>query len=280
MKMNSSRPIRILLIVLIATTLVSRVAKGNADSTLTVTPLETERATKRKAGMHVGMVAGGIAGAGLFLLGAAASEAFCEYDCPDIKPLGYVGIGAIGLATGALVGTLVGGLFGSMIPDDRNVSAEPPHAPVSMRRRSIASVSIEPVFGVTTERPENDSGFLARATLIAQLNPWLGMGPEVTYGELAGGTFAVRGAVYLGPREPGLRPYVVTAFGVQHWETGVFDSDVEVLEWGMGGGLAWTPGSPSTHIGLEARYEFSPQNIDYNKAYRFVSTSAVLRHSW
>ena len=167
-----------------------------------------------------------------------------------------------------------------MIHDNKNVSDPSQPASLSSERRSIASVSIEPGIGVVTKRPEGESGLMLRATLIAQLKPWLGIGPEVTYGDLAGGTFAVRGAMYLGPRQPGLRPYVVTALGVQHWETGIIDTNVDVLELGLGGGLAWTPGPSHTHLGLEARYEYSPQNIDHSEAYTFVSTSAVLRHSW
>src|SRR5262245_46685925 len=98
------KPIRIILIVLIATTFVSTVAHGSADSTTTVVPLETERATKRKSGVRIGIVAGGVAGAGLFLLGAAAAESLCESECSDIGPLGYVGIGALGVVVGAATG--------------------------------------------------------------------------------------------------------------------------------------------------------------------------------
>ena len=278
MKMTRAKPLRLLLITMIAISCVSSIAQGNTDSTLTAQPLETHRATKRKGGMRVGLIAGAVAGTGLFLLGALAAESLCEYECSDIHPVGYVAIGALGAAVGAATGAVVGGLFGSMIPDDKRTMSQP-HEPGIMKR-PIASVAIEPGVGVTTERPENESGFLLRATLIAQLKPWLGVGPEITYADLAGGTYGFRGAFYFGPREPNLRPYVVTALGWQHWKTGAFDTDVDVLGWGMGGGLAWTPGSPNTHIGLEARYEFSPQNIDQNQYFRFVSTSAVLRHSW
>jgi len=107
-----------------------------------------------------------------------------------------------------------------------------------------------------------------------------GVGPEVTYADLAGGTYGVRGAIYLGPRQTGLRPYVVTALGVQHWDTGTLDTDVEVLQLALGGGVGWTPGASNTHFGLEARYDFCAQNIDHSEAYTFVSTSAVLRRSW
>jgi len=269
---------RIVVILLSAGMCISSVAQGNADSTLTSVPLEIKRATKRKSGARAGLIVGGIAGAGLFVLGAAASESFCDYECTDIHPLGYVAIGALGAAVGAATGFLVGGLFGSMVPDDQK-EISPPQAR-GTSRRAIASVSIEPAVGVTTERPDNDSGLMVRGTLIAQLNSWLGVGPEINYADLAGGTYGFRGAFYLGPREPGLRPYLVTSLGWQHWESGAFDTDVDVLQWGMGGGLAWTPGSPNTHLGLEARYDFSPQNIDQNKYFRFVSTSAVLRHSW
>ncbi len=271
---------RILLITLVAITTVSSVARADVDSTLTPTPLETQRATKRKSGARAGLIVGGIAGAGLFVLGAAAGEDLCESSsCTDIHPLGYVAIGALGAAIGAATGFLVGSLFGSMVPDDEKKISQP-QAPGTLKP-AIASVSIEPGFGVTTERPENDSGFMLRATLIAQLKPWLGVGPEVTYADLAGGSLAIRGAFYLCPREPGLRPYAVTALGWQGWKKGAFDTDVSVLQWGMGGGLAWTPGSPNTHLGLEARYEFTPQSLtEDNKAFRFVSTSAVVRHSW
>jgi len=226
--------------------------------------------------MKAGLIAGGIAGAGFGLLVAAYADGECEGgDCSDFTPVGYVGAGFIGGALGALTGAIVGSVFGAMIPNDKHS-----YTPPGSMKRPIASAAIEPAVGATTERPSNRSGFMLRGTLIAQLKPWLGFGPEITYADLAGGTYGIRGAFYVGPRQPGLRPYLVTALGWQHWKKGAFDTDVDVLQWGMGGGLAWTPGSPNTHIGLEARYEFSPQSVDQNQYFRFVSTSVVLRHSW
>jgi hypothetical protein len=277
--MNHPMPVRILIVLMIITMFFVNVAWATADSTLAAVPVETERATKAKAGMRAGAIAGSIAGTAFFLLVGAVANSLCEYDCPDVTTGGFVGLGVLGAITGAATGALLGGLFGSMIPDHSKSSPSQTETPFN-HKSSIASVSIETGLAVLTERPENEAGLLLRATLVAQLNSWLGAGPEVTYGDLAGGMLGIRGAFYLGPRQPGLRPYLVTALGWQHWKTGAFDTDVGVLEWGTGGGLAWTPGLSNTHIGLEARYEFSPQNIDQNEYFRFVSTSAVLRHSW
>jgi len=272
--------LRLLVLVLITTLCVSSAAWGNADSTLTAAPLDTERDTKGKAGMRVGLIAGGIVGTAFFLLVGAAANSLCEGDCPDVTAAGFIGLGVLGATTGALSGALIGGLFGSMISDDKKVPEQSQATSLSIERRSIASLSVEPGVGFLTKRPENESGFMLRATLIAQLKPWLGVGPEVTYADLAGGTYGVRGAIYLGPRQTGLRPYVVTALGVQHWDTGTLDTDVEVLQLALGGGVGWTPGASNTHFGLEARYDFCAQNIDHSEAYTFVSTSAVLRRSW
>jgi hypothetical protein len=275
--MQFAQLLRILMAVIIAVTCISSVLFADADSTGVAPPLHWERSTKAKQGVRVGLVAGGISGTGFFLLVGAAANSLCEVDCPSVKGFGWVGLGLLGAVTGAATGALLGGLFGSMIPDH---DKHPSPMETGLARPPIASVSVDPGVGFTTERPENGSGFMLRATLIAQLKPWLGIGPEINYAHLAGGTYGFRGAVHLGPREPGLRPYVVPAIGWQHWKNGAFDTDVDVLQWGMGGGLAWTPGSPNAHIGLEARYEFSPQNVDQNKYFRFVSTSAMFRHSW
>ena len=270
---------RSLLICFLLVLVVPTTVQSQPDSTLTAsTP--SDRQTKAKSGRKLGLIVGGAVGAGLFVLGGAASEAFCEYDCGDITPLGYIGLGVVGFGVGALTGALLGTLFGSMVPDDPHPSGDSPSPKTTSSKESIASIALQPGWGVLTDRPENESGFTMQSTLLAQLNPWLGMGPEVTYGDLAGGVFGLGGAVYLGRRDQGLRPYVVTNLGWQHWKTGVVDSEVDVLATGIGAGLSWTPNRRHTHVSLETRYHWSPHNIEDREAYRFVNTSLTLRHSW
>ena len=276
------RPFRVLTTLILLISILVGVVQAQPDSISAVPHLEpgTERHTKAKSGRRLGLIVGGVAGAGLFVLGGAAQEAFCEYDCGDITPLGYVGLGAIGFGVGALTGALLGTLIGSMIPDNADSSPTGTAPSHEVSRPFIASVAVEPGWGVLTERPENESGFTVRSTLLAQLGSWIGVGPEITYGDLAGGMFGFGGAVVLGPRDTGLRPYAVTNFGFQQWQTGIIDTDVGVVALGVGAGLSWTPGSGKTHLGIESRYHWSPQHIDHNEAYSFVNTSVSLRHSW
>ena len=72
--MNHTWPVRILIVLMIITMFFVNVAWATADSTLTAAPLGTERSTKAKSGMRVGIIAGGITGAALFLLAGAAAE--------------------------------------------------------------------------------------------------------------------------------------------------------------------------------------------------------------
>jgi|GEM_PF-1996854 len=263
-------------------------AMGQVDSTsIAPTPLDrgTEPHTKGKAGLKTGLIAGSIAGGSFALLVAAYADAECEGgDCSDVTVLGYVGAAALGATLGALTGALVGYVFGSMIPNhpDKGSSPEESQGLLNESKRFIASIALQPGVAVLTERPENESGFSVRATLLAQPKHWLGIGPEIAYSDLAGGVFELGGAVSIGPREPGPRPYLIGNLGWQQWKTGinVYDTNPSVLAAGFGGGLSFTPGSGSTHLGLEMRYHWSPQNIQDREGYRFVSTSAVFRHSW
>ena len=72
--MNHPRPIRILIVLMIITMFFVNVAWATVDSTLTATPLETDRSTKGKAGMRAGLIAGAVAGTAFFpLVGASAN---------------------------------------------------------------------------------------------------------------------------------------------------------------------------------------------------------------
>jgi hypothetical protein len=285
--MHMNRIVMLVLVFMISST--TR-ARGQVDSTLVAAPLgtEPERHTKGKTGMKTGLIVCGIAGASLALLVAAYSDAECDGgDCSDVTALGYVGAGLLGATLGGLTGALVGYVFGSMIPDHPDQGSIPEESqglpgPLMERKPIIASISLQPGVAVLTERPEDETGFSVRAALLAQPKRWLGIGPEIAYTDLAGGVFELGGAVSVGPREPGLRPYLIGNLGWQQWKTGInaYDTNPSVLTAGFGGGLSFTPGSGSTHLGLETRYHWSPQNIPDREGYRFVSTSAVFRHSW
>jgi hypothetical protein len=248
--------------------------ESTPDSTASAAPMKAQ--TQAKTGSHVGLVVGGITGAAMFLLVGVVAESEGE----DIQPVGWVGLGALGLGLGAATGALLGYMFGSMIPTEEEPASVPGASPASTGRRPIASFALEPGVAILTERPGNESAFTLRGTLLAQLKPWLGVGPEVTYGNLAGGMFAVEGAAYVGRRDAGLRPYAVLDLGVQHWATGVVDTDVGVLGMGVGAGLSWSPRSGNAHFGLEGRYHWTPQHIENPEGFRFVNVGATARWSW
>jgi hypothetical protein len=278
----------------------ARAQEPAADSVRTVAVDDSTRAaaagaasgpiTRARGGARVGLVVGGVTGAAGFVFIGLVAQALCEGDCgDDIHPAGWVGLGAVGALTGALAGAGVGYLIGSMIPAGEVPVARVPGAEgetpapavpaAGEPRRRIGSLSLQPGHGRLTDR-EASSTFTVRVTLLAHLRPWLGVGPEITHAGFPGGMNALGGAVVVGRRDRRFSPYVVGDLGWYRWGTGPFDTDVSLLGAGIGAGLAWAPGSGGAQLGLEARYHWTPQNIQDPEGYRFVNAGASVRFAW
>lgn len=95
-----------------------------------------------RTGARAGAIAGGIVGAGLFLVAGAFAEGLCEYDCGAPGAPGYVALGVVGGALGAGAGALIGAFLGSTV----RPTAVPPKARPTTPARSpddeIGSITI------------------------------------------------------------------------------------------------------------------------------------------
>jgi hypothetical protein len=243
------------------------------------------RPTHGRGGTKIGAITGGVLGAASFISFGLLVEAIGEGGSDDdISSLGYVGLGFLGLASGAVSGGILGWVVGSMIPANEPWAPYPRAEEAGAAERPdwppIASLTVQPGFGVLTQRPGNASSFTLRATLLAHVHRAIAVGPEYTHSGIAGGMDAVGGAVYIGNRTRRFSPYLVGDLGAYRWSKGLHDNDVTVLGSGIGAGLLWAPASGRARLGLEGRYHWTPQNIADAEGYRFVNLGAIARVNW
>lgn len=246
-----------------------------------------------QSGTKIGAVAGGIIGAGLFLLGGAFAEGLCEYDCPDIEAPGYIGLGFLGGLLGAGAGALVGSFFGSTIPREEPAVPEPPPelrhpgdrvspAPEPRRLprpdgRTLASITLLGGYADFTERESGDAGVTYHARLLSHRGDWIAFGPEIGhFGTDPGVKFQLTGDVRIGPLDGRGWPYAIADIGWYNWD----HYGPSVL--GAGAGLGWDrstrPGSATW--GVEARYHWTLQNEDEPGNYAFGEVAATARFNW
>jgi hypothetical protein len=245
-----------------------------------------KRPTHARGGARIGAITGGVLGAVSLVSFGLLVEAIGESDSDDdITPLGYVGLGALGLASGAAAGGVLGWVFGSMIPAYDPRAGYPPtgeagRATARPDSPPIASFTLQPGFGSLTQRSGRASSLSMRATLLAHVHRLVALGPEYTNAGFAGGMSALGGAVYIGDRTRRWSPYLVGDLGSYHWSHGIHDSHVTVLGSGIGAGFLWAPASGRARLGLEGRYHWTPQNIEDPEGYRFVNFGVTARTSW
>jgi len=169
-----------------------------------------ERSTRR--GLIIGAVAGAAVGLGIgsFIALYCSSE---RDSCPAAIPV----VGLLGAASGALAGAVLGAAIPARSP--REPAA--PDRPAGSRGETDTG-SFAVAAGAAHARIEDDSSLLhegsgwgVRAVFLAELKPWLALGPELGYASFGAGGAVRQGAAAVQLRWPGarIRPYVGAQLG-------------------------------------------------------------------
>jgi hypothetical protein len=236
-------------------------------------------------------VAGGIIGAGFFLLVGAASEGLCEYECSDIEAPGYIGLGFMGALLGAGTGALLGAFFGSTIPlgdPPPAPSGEPRHpgdripsrertARLSMRDGPpLASITVLAGYADLNGISTGEGGPSYQGRLLSHRGEWIAIGPELGHFATDPGVrFTLTGDVRIGRLDGRSRPYAIGDIGWYSWKDGP-----SLLGAGAGLGWDWSRPSGGPTYGLEGRYHWTLQNEDEPGNYAFVQVAASARFNW
>jgi hypothetical protein len=210
-------------------------------------------------GAIAGAVTGGLAGAWLTLYCSSGN-----YDGCFRYPFIFGGLGA-------LAGGTAGAIVGAAIPTGGAADpAAPPAAEGPRRAIGSGSLAVGVAGGSVTgwdevtrmERRYEGTGPVVRASVHAELRPWLALGPEVGQAWLgeAGEVRHIAVAVRVGGRGVGrLSPYATVNLGA-------YDSQrpsLEYLGMGVGAGVRLTPGGTRRFFAdLEARHSRNAQYIE------------------
>jgi hypothetical protein len=210
-------------------------------------------------GLRIGAITGALVGAGtgtLMALWCAGTSDGCIAAIPIVTVLGA----ASGAAAGAIIGAAIPTEAGRAEP-----SQPAPPVPAPGRRIGSFSMSVGDAQARISDEGEQsafDGGGIAfRASLQAELRPWLALGPDLgvaAFGD--GGTIrhAAVGVRGTWPVHPAFTPYISA-------NAGVYDSSGPSLEYlggGLGIGFRVTPVRDSrAFLDLEARSSRNLQNI-------------------
>ncbi|HEX7878954.1 MAG TPA: hypothetical protein VF720_06060 [Candidatus Eisenbacteria bacterium] len=264
--------------------------------------------TEAKTGGKAGALAGAVAGGGLFLLGAAYSDA----ETGDVDAAGYVGIGLLGAALGGIFGWALGSFLGSTVPAERpatthHVTATPPASenapaptlepptamPASSRHgRTLASFTLLGGYaGMADEGPvyeyPPEGGFVVHeggtvggsaflgARLLRHRGEWFSYGPEVGFVTGHDGMFLLTADLLVGRRYGSTRPYAIGDIGWHNWKDGA-----SLFGGSIGAGLEWEREPGATAFGAEYRYRAMLQNDTGEGDREFHQLALTSRFNW
>jgi hypothetical protein len=121
---------------------------------------------------------------------------------------------------------------------------------------------------------------MLKGALVAQVTPWIGVGPELSRSELAGGFTGIEGVVRLGPSWHAFYPYVIGGLGLNRWDAGPDGERIDLTGVGVGGGLSWAADDGRWRVGLESRYQWTPRDVEGPIDYGFIFGGGTVRVSW